>query len=226
MYIPKAYLEEEWPQIEYLIKNFPLATVITTSPEGEMIANHLPFYLKVDPETGAKHLHAHMAKVNHQIPSLKESDNVLVIFQSSSSYITPSYYATKKETEKVVPTWDFASVHIYGKSKIIDDFDFVRLQITNLTDQEEKTREKPWKITDAPENYTRLKQKAIVGLQIEIGRTECKFKFEQGLKKSDVDGVIDGLASDELHGLSKLVVDSNQRYDVKRAQKASSWYLV
>lgn len=221
MYIPGKYLEEEWPQIEYLIKNYPLATVITTTSEGEMIANHFPFYLRVDEKTGAKLLHAHVARVNHQIPSLKESDNVLVIFQSTSSYITPSYYATKKETEKVVPTWDFASVHIYGKSKIIDDFDFVREQITSLTDQEEAGREKPWKITDAPESYTKLKQKAIVGLEIEVVKSECKFKFEQGLKKADVTGVIDGLASDELHELSNLVVDSNQRYDVKKAQKAS-----
>lgn len=208
MYIPKHYLEEDWEQIVYLIKNYPLATVVTSSENG-IIANHIPFILEEDGDK--KYLRAHIAKANHQVPSLKENDHVLIIFQSHDSYITPSYYATKKETHKVVPTWDFASVHIYGKSRIIDDPKYVRDQLNALTNQQEKNRDIPWSVDEAPESYVNLIQKAITGLQIDIERTECKFKFDQKMKKQDINGVIEGLKSDNKPEMSDLVKSANER---------------
>ncbi|KAK6455905.1 negative transcriptional regulator [Scheffersomyces xylosifermentans] len=223
MYIPKANLEEEWEQAEFLIKNYPLATVITSTEEEGIIGNHFPFFLKIDKETGKKYLHAHIARVNHQIPSLKAADKVLVIFQSTNSYITPNYYPTKQETHKFVPTWDFASTHIYGKAEVLDDSTFIRQQIDDLTNQQEAGKEDAWKVSDAPENYLKLKQKAIVGLRIEILTTHTKFKFEQGSNRKEVDGVIEGLAKDNLHEMSELTKSANERYDVKKAAlKAAS----
>ncbi|ABN68556.1 negative transcriptional regulator [Scheffersomyces stipitis CBS 6054] len=220
MYIPKAYKEEDWQQVEFLIKKYPLATVVTYTEDEGVIANHFPFFLKVDESTGKKYLHAHIAKVNPQIPSLKKADSVLVIFQSANTYVTPSYYPTKKETHKFVPTWDFASVHIKGQAEVLDDFDFIRTQITNLTNQQEDGREDPWKVEDAPEKYLSLKQKAIIGLKIEITGYDAKYKFEQGMSKKDIGGVIDGLAKDGLDELSELTKTSNDRYDTKKAAKS------
>lgn len=209
MYIPSKYRADDWELQEALIKNYPLGTVVT-SHEGKLIANHIPFFLKIG-DDGKKYLHAHIARVNHQIPSLKESDEVLVIFQLADSYISPSYYANKPVTHKFVPTWDFASLHVYGKSKIVDDKDFVRAQLDNFTRQNEEKRDEPWEVSEAPEKYVNTLIKAITGLEIEIDRVECKYKFEQEMKPEDKEGVINGLAEDEVHEVSKLVKDTNSR---------------
>lgn len=209
MYIPKHYNEENWEQQKLIIQQYPLGTVITTGEDGKIIANHIPFFLHVD-ENGKKFLQAHIARKNHQVPSLTENDNVLVIFQSPDTYISPSYYPSKQETHKFVPTWDFASIHIYGKSKIINDTEFVKTQLENFTNQNESKRELPWKVSDAPEKYVNLLAKAITGLEIEVDSIEGKFKFEQKMARQDIDGVVDGLAKDNLPILSKFVEEANK----------------
>lgn len=211
MYIPKKYNEDSWEAKKLLIQKYPLATVVTVDGEGEIIANHFPFFLVEDPVSGKKYLHAHVAKANHQVPSLRDNKKVLVIFQSPNSYISPSYYPEKHVTHKFVPTWDFAALHLKGSLKIIDDYDFVREQLNNLTDQQEAPRLCPWKVSDAPERYTNLLQKAITGLQIEIDESLCKFKFEQGMSAENVEGTIDGLAQDGVHAVSQLVAACNGR---------------
>lgn len=209
MYIPKQYAEDNWDQKSDLIVKYPLGTMVTTDENGKIIANHVPFYLHTDESTGKRYLQAHLARKNHQIPSLKENDHVLVMFQSADLYITPSWYATKQETHKVVPTWDFASIHVYGKSRIVDDFDFVRRQLDNFTAQKETGREVPWKVSDAPERYINIMQKAIIGLEIEIEETECKYKFEQKMGRPNIDGVVEGLAAEGKTEVSELVRQRN-----------------
>lgn len=210
MYIPAYYKREDWESKEALIKAYPLATVITTDENGKIIANHFPFYLYECKETGKKFLHAHMAKKNHQLPSLQSNENVLVIFESHDSYISPSYYPEKQRTHKIVPTWDFASIHIYGKLTVVDDFDFVRTQLENFTNQQEAKRSEPWKVTDAPENYLKIMQKAITGLEIEIVETECKYKFEQKMGRDNIDGVVKGLKEDDVHEVAQFVESANK----------------
>lgn len=209
MYIPLVYEKSEWSPQEDLIKKYPLGTIISNTKNG-LIANHVPFHLHVDADTGEKYLHAHLSKRNPQIPSLQSSDEeVLVIFQTQGSYISPSYYPTKAENEKVVPTWDFGCVHCYGTPKIIDDAQWVRKQLDSFTKHQEKDREHEWQVSDAPEKYVTLKQKAIIGLEIHIKRTECKFKFEQDMPAKNIDGVIEGLAKDSKQEVSDLVKESN-----------------
>ena len=209
MYIPKKYEENEWEYQQHIIENYPLGTVITSTDDG-IIANHIPFFLTQD-DNGNKVLRAHLAKVNHQIPSLKDNDNILVIFQSDSSYISPTYYETKTKTQKVVPTWDFASIHCYGKSTIIDDGEFVLQQLKDFSNHQEKSRTQPWEITDAPESYTNLLRKAITGLEVKIERIEGKYKFEQKMPEGDINGVVEGLKEDGVHQVSKLVQETNSR---------------
>lgn len=209
MYIPAHYNSESWEAKKRLIQEYPLATVVTTDENGKLIANHLPFLLREDETTGKKYLHAHVAKKNHQIPSLTANDQVLVIFQSPDSYISPSYYPEKQKTHKFVPTWDFASLHIYGKLRIVDDFDFVRSQLDHFSSQEELKREKPWKLSEAPEGYLNAMQKAITGLEIEIGDSECKYKFEQKMSRENIDGVVEGLADDGVAAVSAFVKEVN-----------------
>lgn len=209
MYIPKNYEEQSWEKLKQIILDNPLATIITIDAEGKIIANHFPFYLYEDPESGKKFLHAHFAKKNPQAPSLKDNDNVVVIFQSPSSYISPSYYPEKKRTEKFVPTWDFASVHITGKLRVIDEAEFVRKQLENFTDHMEQDREPKWKVSDAPEPYLKIMQKAIFGLEISIDDVQSKFKFEQKMSDENITGVIEGLAHDGKKEVSDFVSVSN-----------------
>ncbi|ODQ44180.1 hypothetical protein PICMEDRAFT_74790 [Pichia membranifaciens NRRL Y-2026] len=209
MYIPAKYLEKDWAVQEELIRSNPLGTIITYGEDG-LVANHIPFFLSVDEETGVKYLQAHVAKVNPQLPALKkEGTEILVIFKASDSYITPSYYATKEETHKVVPTWDFGAVHCYGKVRVIDDGEWVRKQLDHLTGQQEKNRTKSWAVDEAPKSYVDLLQKSICGIEIKITRIESKFKYEQKMKRQDIDGVIKGLALDNKHEVSKLVDKCN-----------------
>lgn len=211
MYIPKKYEEQSWEKLKQIILDNPLGTVITTDSDGKIMANHIPFYLHEDPDTGEKFLHAHFAKKNPQAPLLEDNDNVLVIFQSPSSYISPSYYPEKKRTEKFVPTWDFASVHITGKLKVLDDAEFVHKQLNDFTDHMEQEREPKWKVSDAHEPYLKLMQKAIFGLVISIDDVQSKFKFEQKMSDENITGVIEGLAHDGKQVLSEFVSTSNDK---------------
>lgn len=219
MYIPTKYEEKDWEQVEYLIEKYPLGTVITHSEEG-IIVSHLPFYLKTDESTGRKYLEAHIARKNHQLPVLQANSPVCVVFQSVSTYISPSYYPSKKETHKFVPTWDFAASHIYGTPTVTNDYDFVRNQVNTLTDINEASRDDKWKVSDAPENYTNLLQKGISGLSIEIERWECKYKFDQEMKEQDIQGVICGLNQDGKKDVADFVQPASDRLcERKKAAK-------
>lgn len=210
MYIPKHNSAPEWEKQEALIRQYPLATVVTTM-DGKIVANHIPFLLHIDKESKKKFLRAHMSKRNHQLPSLEDNDHVLVIFTSPDSYVTPSYYPGKEETHKFVPTWDFASLHVYGHSRVLNDASYIKGQLHGLTDQEEKSRDQPWSVSDAPEKYVDLRVKAISGLEIEILETECKYKFQQEMSVKDVGGVVEGLRADGLEKIADLTVAANEK---------------
>lgn len=199
MYIPKKYREDDWDQAQSLIQQYPLATVVSL----DLQANHIPFHLET---RGDKHfLIAHIAKANPQRPQLASEEPVLVIFQSHDGYITPLYYPLKKETHKVVPTWCFGAVHIKGIPRIIDLDEFLTHALNSLTTQEEQHRDVPWKVSDAPESYTRIMKKAIIGLEIEVTLWEAKFKFDQDRSASDVAGVVAGLNHDGHPAMLDLV---------------------
>ena len=204
MYIPQKYHEESWEQQTLLIQRYPLGTIVTFE-KGKLIANHIPFVYVEDQVSKKKYLHAHIARVNHQVPSLIDNDHVLVIFTSLDSYVSPSFYPEKERTGKVTPTWDFAAVHVYGKLKIVQDDKFLHTQLDSLTKQEERVRPQPWNVDDAPEKYTATLKKVITGLQIEIIESECKYKFEQKMLRENVDGVVAGLAEQGKIEVSEFV---------------------
>lgn len=212
MYIPKKYAEDDWDQAQALIKHYPLATVVSS----DLQANHFPFHL--EHRDGKDYLIAHIARANPQRPQLESGEPVLVIFKSADSYITPLYYPSKKETHKVVPTWCFGAVHIKGIPKVIDLEEFLSHALESLTNQEEHDRQVPWKVSDAPESYTKIMKKAIIGLEIEISSWEAKFKFDQDRRPADVEGVVEGLKQDDKQPMLELVQQTYTR-KVERAAK-------
>ncbi|HEX8167879.1 MAG TPA: FMN-binding negative transcriptional regulator [Beijerinckiaceae bacterium] len=194
MYQPAHHREDRLDVQHALIRAFPLGTLVTNGPAG-LVANHVPFL--IDPERSRLGtLRAHVARAN---PLWKESDpqaEALVIFQGAERYVTPSWYATKRENGKVVPTWNYAVVHAYGRMTVIEDEGWLKVQIEDLTRFNEGPRAEPWAVSDAPEQFVAAMVRGIVGIEIEISRIEGKWKVSQNRPEADRRGVVEGLRAD------------------------------
>jgi transcriptional regulator len=193
MYQPSAFREERLETLHELIRAHPLATLITAGPAG-LTANLVPFILA---ETGGKGtLRAHIAKVNDQVEALAGGAETLVIFHGPEAYITPSWYPSKKEHGRVVPTWNYAVVQVRGTPRVVDDAAWLRTQIGALTSAQESRRSEPWNVTDAPEAFIEGQMKAIIGIEIPILTIEGKWKVSQNRSAADRQGVYEGLQAE------------------------------
>ena len=191
MYQPPHHREDRLEVQQQLITSSPFGLLISTGREG-LLANGVPFIL--DPVRGPfGTLQAHVAKANEQWKGLN-GQQVLVIFQGSQNYISPSYYETKRATGKVVPTWNYIMVQARGQASVHDDAQWLARQIEVLTNQHESSRERPWAVSDAPHDYMQSQMKGIVGIEIEINALEGKWKVSQNRPEADRRGVAEGLA--------------------------------
>lgn len=183
MYVPKHFEETSVPVLHGLMRAHPLGTLVTLTGQG-FSANHIPF--EVDPESGPfGTLRGHVARGNALWRDHAPEIEVLVIFQGPDAYISPAWYATKQETAKVVPTWNYAVVHAHGPLKIIEDRLWLRRLVERLTNQHEASRDNPWKVSDAPADYIDRQLAAIVGLEIPITRLVGKWKVSQNRPPQD-----------------------------------------
>ena len=194
MYLPSAFREDSLEVQHDFIRAHPLG-VLMTSGEGGLMANHIPCLLYPEGPHGV--LRLHMARANPQWKELAAGGDCLLVFHGAQAYITPSWYATKAETHKVVPTWNFVAVHVWGTSTVHDDPTWVRAQIGALTDAQEKARVQPWRVEDAPEDFIAAQMRAIVGIEIAITRIEGKWKVSQNRNAADRQGVAAGLAGEQ-----------------------------
>ena len=137
-----------------------------------------------------------MARANPQWREL-DQQAVLVVFRGPDTYVSPSLYATKKETGKVVPTWNYAMVQARGKARVRDQSDWLTPQINALTAAREATRPQPWSVTDAPTDYIEAQKQAIVGIEIEIAVLEGKWKVSQNQPEANRRSVVAGFSTDE-----------------------------
>jgi transcriptional regulator len=190
MYQPPHFREDRLDVQHDLIRSHPLGLLITSGPGG-LMANPIPFLI----DSGASErgtLLCHMARANPQWRELAAVEECLVVFQGPQDYVTPSWYATKRETGKVVPTWNYATVHAWGKPAVIDDPDWLRRQIESLTQAREASRPEPWQVDDAPAAFVTAQIKGIIGVEIPIGRIEGKWKVSQNRPEPDRAGVAAG----------------------------------
>ena len=194
MYEPPLHRQDDLTAQHELIRRHPLGLLVTHGPQG-LLANAMPFL--IDPAVGEfGRLSAHMARANGQWRDLKDGAEALVVFQGSEHYISPSWYATKRETGKVVPTWNYVIVQARGVPRVIDDADWLRAQITALTQTQESPRPAPWAVSDAPEDFVAAQVRQIVGLEIEITDIRGKWKASQNRNVADRAGVLAGLQGD------------------------------
>src|ERR1700753_297426 len=190
MYQPPAFREDRIEVQHALIRAHPLGLLITAGPAG-LLANLFPFLLDAD-VAGKGTLRLHMARANPQWHELEAIEECLVVFQGPQDYVTPSWYATKRETGKVVPTWNYATVHAWGRPRVMNHDAWLRRQIEDLTASREAQRAEPWAVSDAPDDFVAMQMRAIVGIEIPIARIEGKWKMSQNRPEADRAGVIAG----------------------------------
>ncbi len=167
---------------------------LVTQRDGEFFASHVPMLLEDEPEPQGR-LIAHLARANPQWRAIGAGVPALVMFMGPDAYVTPSFYESKREHGKVVPTWDYVAIHLSGTVRVIDDAAAVHAIVTKLTDAHESRRDEPWAVTDAPDTYIAGQLRGIVGIEIAIERVEAKWKLSQNRTKADIAGVRDGLAA-------------------------------
>ena len=194
MYIPPAFRLEELPVIHRLMREARSATLVTATEDG-LIGTPLP--MMVDEREGPYGtLYAHVARANAQW-KLTPSSEAMAIFSGPEAYVTPSWYATKAETHKVVPTWNYIAVHAYGPAEFFDDADRLLDVVTRLTNLHERPRSEPWAVSDAPKDFIAAQLRGIIGVRLPITRLDAKRKMSQNRNAADRDGVIAGLSTSE-----------------------------
>ena len=192
MYNP-PHFEETRPEIlRDLIVTHPLGALVTLTSAG-LDANHIPFEF-ADDGGPCGTLRGHVARANPGWQNFSPGVDALVIFQGPSAYITPSWYETKKETGKVVPTYNYCTVHAHGPLVTHDDREWVRAMVTRLTQRFESTRPAPWAVADAPADFIDKQLAAIVGIEIPIAKLVGKWKVSQNRPAADRANVVRGLA--------------------------------
>ncbi len=191
MYLPPDFQEERVPVLHDAIRQARLGTLITLGPEG-IEASHVPMI--VDPEPAPfGTLRGHIARANPQWRRAAADVQALAVFLGPDAYITPSWYETKRQTGKVVPTWNYVAVHAYGAVRFFDDAARLLALVTKLTETHESGRAAPWGVSDAPKDYIAGMLKAIVGFELPIARLEGKWKMSQNRPAADRAGVVEGL---------------------------------
>jgi transcriptional regulator len=191
MYVPETFQENRVEVLHDLIRTHPLGTLVTLNREG-LQANHIPFAVQSAPEPFGT-LYAHVARANPVWRDLSRNHEALVIFQGPQTYISPSWYLTRKETGMVVPTWNYAVVHAHGKLQPIEDPVWLRAFVDKLTKTHEQGLAEPWNISDAPAHYIEKQLGAIVGLELIITRLIGKWKHSQNRPAHDRANVIQTL---------------------------------
>ena len=194
MYTPPAFAETDEAEIRSMIETAGLASLITMTCDG-LMATPLPLFLNAE-EGPSGTLHGHVARANPQW-KLEPQGESLVIFPGLDAYVSPGWYASKAEHGKVVPTWNYSTVHVYGVTEFYEDAERLRQVVSGRAEKHEKNRPDPWAVSDAPDAFIASKLRGIVGVRIQITRIEAKKKFSQNQQAQDRLGVAQGLAAEE-----------------------------
>jgi transcriptional regulator len=185
MYIPRHFAVED-SAAQHFLQNLKIGHLVTSTVNG-IKSTMIPVFF----DSKNKSILGHLARGNSQW-SEKPLHETLFISAPIDAYISPSWYSSKKEHGKVVPTWDYMLAHVYGNLIIHDDVVWLRQAVSDLTDSFEKNRTKPWNLDEAPEDYIEGQLRAIVGIELKISHFDVSFKMSQNKSQADLDGVIAG----------------------------------
>lgn len=209
MYTPSHFAAGDQTLAD-LLAGLGAADLVTVTEDG-LLATYLP--LLYDPSRGDHGaLLGHLARNNDQWRRKPMGEALVIVHgEGENGYVSPSWYASKAEHGRVVPTWNYVTAHIYGRLIVHDDPEWVGALVRRLTERHEGGREHPWSVDDAPEEFIAGQVRAIVGVEILVGRIEAKAKLSQNRPAADIDGVIAGLGRDAEHRHAAAVREARPR---------------
>ena len=188
MYVPKQF-EMGDAAVQELLTEHGAGDLITATSEG-LLATLLPFVY--DPSVGDRGaLLGHLARTNEHWRHAPVGE-AMVILRGPDAYITPSWYRSKGEHGRVVPTWNYVTAHVYGELVLHDDVEWLADLVHRLTEKHESGRAAPWAVSDAPPAFVAGQLRAVVGVELRISRIEAKAKLSQNRSPADIDGVVEG----------------------------------
>ncbi len=193
MYQPAHFEETRLEVMQALVASQPLCTLVTLSDEG-LVADQIPMLLRADAGPLGT-LVGHVARANPLWRQTRLDIPVLLLFQGAQHYVSPSWYPSKQEHGKVVPTWNYVVVQASGSLQVHDDAVWVRQQVTHMTRQQESGLAQPWSVDDAPRDYTDSMLRAVVGISMEVTRWSGKWKVSQNQPASNRAGVVQALSA-------------------------------
>ena len=174
-------------EVRGFVEGVGTAQLVTVAGDGAPDATFLPVLWRDDRLVG------HLARANPHWRAIRDGSPGLVVVQGPDAYVSPSFYASKREHGRVVPTWNYSSVHLRGPVRVVDDVDWLRELVGALTDRHEAPRGEPWAVEDAPSKYVEGQLKAIVGVELVVESVEAKAKLSQNRSVEDRAGVVAGL---------------------------------
>ena len=213
MYIPKQFEVSELSQIKKFVEHSASADFVTVDDDGQPLSTLMPV-LWVEDGSEYGQLIMHISRGNQQWKSISPNQKALAIVHGVQAYISPNSYASKSENGKVVPTWNYTSVHISGTVTLTEDETELLKMVELLTDHHEKFEPKPWRVSEAPDDYIASQLRAIIGITMKIEKIEAKAKLNQNRPESDRAGVIKKLLSSENFGdleIARLMTTDNEK---------------
>ncbi len=183
VYVPDYFRETRLEVLQAFLERHPLATLVAKTAAG-LTAHHVPMRAQLAAGGGGV-LRGHIARANTLWPELEPDAEVLAIFTGADSYVSPNWYPSKAEHGKVVPTWNYAAVHVGGGIRFIEDAEWLRGFVGSLTEAHEQGRPHPWHVRDAPADYITGMLRAIVGFEIRVSSIVGKFKGSQNREPAD-----------------------------------------
>jgi transcriptional regulator len=208
MYVPEHFLMDD-AAVRDLFVHHGAGDLVTSTSQG-LVATMLPFVY--DPDAGPHGaLLGHVAR-NNEHWRLPPVGDALVILRGPDAYVSPGWYASKAEHGRVVPTWNYVTAHVHGELVVHDDVEWVGKLVRRLTEKHESGRPSPWSVSDAPPAFVAGQLRAIVGVELRIGRIEAKAKLSQNRPAADIDGVVQGLRADGEPVLAEAVHEARPRH--------------
>ena len=213
MYIPKQFEVTDLNEIKKFVELNASADFVTIDDQGQPLATLMPV-LWVEDGSEYGQLIMHISRGNPQWKSIKPNQKALAIVHGAQAYITPNSYASKAENGKVVPTWNYTSVHISGSVQLTEDESELLKMVEHLTDHHEEKENKPWSVSDAPADFISSQLRAIVGITMKVEKVEAKAKLNQNRPEADRAGVIKTLSASNKYGdnqIAELMSTDNEK---------------
>jgi transcriptional regulator len=215
VYIPHRFAVTDWEEIQRFVTSVRSADLVTILPSGEPTATLMPALWVVESfpdgmQESFGSLVMHMARANEQWKHLESGSKALAIIRGNQAYVSPENYVDKKLNQKVVPTWNYQSVHMTGSVEISEDIEVIRKVVSDLTDFHENNRKTPWEVTDTDPKHLEAQLKMIVAVTLKIEKVEAKYKLSQNKSSNDRKRVIADLKNSGIAGEAEIAAAMQQ----------------